>query len=118
MYTCVLSQINGQWTAELGSDDLGRVRQNIYAARRTVLPTLPKSRNEVFDAVVNLSPKNRMRNEDFLCVADKNNGMIMLSCFTNLYLLCTCDTVYMGGTFQYCTKFVYKQAIHALKNGR
>uniref|UniRef100_A0A6P7F3K8 Uncharacterized protein LOC114324436 n=1 Tax=Diabrotica virgifera virgifera TaxID=50390 RepID=A0A6P7F3K8_DIAVI len=93
---------NNDWASDIGSDDLLRVRRNLYEARRDVLPPLPKDINQVFDAVVNLNLKTKIKDENFLCCLDKENNLIIFSCFTNLYFLCSCDTIYMDTVYFVC----------------
>lgn len=99
------------------SSELEYLCRNIYIARRSVLPPLPKNQNDVCDTLLNLQPKTN-KAEDFLSVVDKENGVIVFSCYTNLHFLCSVSTIYIDGTFQFCTKFFHQLfTIHAFKNG-
>jgi hypothetical protein len=104
-------------TEEMGCKDLDCIRRNIYIARKNVLPTLPKNRNEVFEAIQKIHTKTN-KNEEFLSISDNENGIIVFSTFRNLHFLCSSDTIYMDGNFQFCTKFFCQMfTIQAFRNG-
>lgn len=99
----------------LTTKDISCVRRNIYAARRKSTPPLPKSQEEVLQVLVNLNLKTN-RGENFL-LSTKNNSAIF-SCFSNLHFLCNVDSLYIDGTFQYCSKYFCQMfTIHGYKNG-
>lgn len=97
--------------------DINSIRKNCYYARRRITPPLPKSRKEVQLALNNLDTFTT-RGENFLLVNDIVTNIIVLSCKTNLQFLCDVESVYMDGTFNYCTKFYTQMfTVHGLKNG-
>jgi hypothetical protein len=97
---------------------LENIRKNIYAARRSILPPLPKNIRDVHDAL-NTMQVETIKNDNFLLVNDSVTNIIIFSCFTNLQFLCSVDVLYVDGTFQYCTKFFYQlYTIHGYKNGQ
>jgi hypothetical protein len=83
---------------------LENIRKNIYAARRSILPPLPKNIGDVHDAL-NTMQVETIKNDNFLLVNDSVTNIIIFSCFTNLQFLCSVNVLYVDGTFQYCTKF-------------
>jgi hypothetical protein len=97
---------------------LENIRKNIYAARRSILPPLPKNIRDVHDAL-NTMQVETIKNDNFLLVNDSVTNIIIFSCFTNLQFLCSVDVLYVDGTFQYCTKFLCQlYTIHGYKNGQ
>lgn len=92
------------------------IRQTIYRARRNILPPLPKSEDEVFDVLQTLEPKTN-RGENFVHVVDRQKHIIIFTCDTNLKFVCDSPTIYMDGTFQFCTKFFSQLfTIHGFRN--
>jgi hypothetical protein len=52
--------------------------------------------------------------EEFLIL----NEIVIFSCFANLKFLCSADTIYVDGTFDYCPKYFYQLfTVHGYKNG-
>jgi hypothetical protein len=97
---------------------LENIRKNIYAARRSILPPLPKNIGDVHDAL-NTMQVETIKNDNFLLVNDSVTNIIIFSCFTKLQFLCSVDVLYVDGTFQYCTKFFCQlYTIHEYKNGQ
>jgi hypothetical protein len=41
------------------------------------------------------------KQDQFLLVNDKENNIVIFSCFVNLHFLCNADVILMDGTFQY-----------------
>ena len=96
--------------------DVRAIRQTIYRARRKILPQLPKSADEVFDVLQTLEPKTN-RGENFVYVVDRQKHIIIFTCYTNLKFLCESATIYMDGTFQFCTTFFSQLfTIHGFRN--
>lgn len=105
------------FASEIVSEDLERIRKNMWYARRCVLPPLPKTQADVFDKLSAAMPKTN-KDEDFLLINNKHERIIVFSCISNLKFLCSLETVYMDGTFQFCTKFFQQFfTIHGYKNG-
>lgn len=95
--------------------DVNCLRKNIYHARRKDMPKLPMDIQQVHTA---LESRNVVTNrkEQFLLVNDKINNIVIFSCKTNLEFLCSLDTIYVDGTFNFCTKFFLQMfTIHGLK---
>lgn len=98
------------------ASDINLVRKNVYNARRSILPKLPKNIEEVHN-VLQHYPVITAENENFVMVNDKQLNIIMFSCRTNLTFLSKLKTLYVDGTFQYCPKhFLQMFTIHGLIN--
>lgn len=100
------------------SGDIRYITKNIYNARRKVLPgSIPKNIVEVHNVIDSLDISTN-KNENFVFINDEINNIIVFSCETNLRNLCEMESIYMDGTFSYCTKYFYQFfTIHGLKNG-
>lgn len=100
------------------TNDIYRVRQNLYYARTTnSLIKLPKSISEFHIAIDSTSIITN-RNENFIIKNDKDNHIVILSCSSNLSFLSTVSNWYVDGTFEYCPRFFTQLfTIHGLKNG-
>ena len=86
----------------------------MYMARRKVLPQLPRNADDVYKVIQGMNVKTN-REEDFCMKASPEENIIMFSCYTNLHFLCSLDSVYLDGTFQFCPKFFYQMVtIHVL----
>jgi hypothetical protein len=56
--------------------------------------------------------------ENFLLLNNENENIIIFLCYTNLKFLSSVDTIYMDGTFDYCTRFFMQIfTIHGFQNG-
>ena len=100
------------------SQDRELVRQNVYNARQHIHP-FKKPRNiEMVHMVLKDMTIVTCKDEPFLLLNNSEKNVIIFSCHTNLEVLCTIDTFFMDGTFEYCTKF-FKQlfTLHGIKNG-
>ncbi|CAG2193079.1 unnamed protein product [Mytilus edulis] len=97
--------------------DLKSVSKAMYRVRRKSQPNLPKSREEVHTLFEGY-PVQTSKFENFLQVNDRENGIIIFTCTTNLECLCYVEEIFMDGTFKFCPKF-FKQlyTIHGFKNG-
>jgi hypothetical protein len=60
--------------------------------------------NDVLKCVKNLNPTTS-KGEEFITICDEESKIIVFGCHTNLEFLCNSETVYMDGTFQFCTKY-------------
>lgn len=111
-----LKKQNCATTDTVTSTDVIRFRKNLYAARRTVLPRVPKSLEEVHEYFLNHQIKtNKM--ELFMVKNDTTNNIIMFTCETNLRFLSNVEHIYLDGTFQYAPKFFLQLfTVHGLKN--
>ncbi|CAI6348136.1 unnamed protein product [Macrosiphum euphorbiae] len=94
-------------TEELQVSDIRYVKRNMYNARRTLIPALPKSINEVHKVLEGMEIVTN-RNTNFLLINDIHEKIIIFSCDKNLKTLCTSKYIYVDGTFSYCAKF-FKQ---------
>lgn len=84
--------------------DIANIRQSIYRARRSVLPPLPQSLEDVHEAWESIQYHTN-KGENFLLVNNRQLHIIIFSCKTNLKILCTSDKIYIDGTFDYCANF-------------
>ena len=97
--------------------DLKCIKENMYAARRKLLPALPTNIIEVQEALESLQPKTN-KNEHFLLQNSLENNIVIFSTKTNMQCLCNSEILYMDGTFDYCTKyFLQLFTIHGFYNG-
>lgn len=109
--------LHNECVKEITVNDINRIRKNMYENRRKTLPANPKSIAEVHQAlnVMNIETKQK---ENFLLLNDKNKNIMIFSCYTNLKFLPSVDTLYMDGTFDYCTRFFMQMfTIHEFQNG-
>lgn len=109
-----LKKIN---TDTLNKTDMNCFRKSIYLARRSKLPARPCNIQNVHEVLDSLEIKT-YDDEQFLMVNDSNQNIVMFSCEKNLNTLSTVKTIYVDGTFKYCTKFFLQLfTIHGLSNG-
>ncbi|KAF2879022.1 hypothetical protein ILUMI_27152 [Ignelater luminosus] len=101
----------------INCDDLRNIRKCMYYNRRSALPPLPKTIVETQNIVENLIIKTS-KNERFVLANDFDSNIIILSCVNNIKFLCTCETIFVDGTFNYAPKFFLQMfSIHGMKNG-
>lgn len=99
------------------TQDLDNIRKSVYRSRRSVLPILPRSLEDVHDALESSVIKTN-KDEDFLLVNNRNLNIILFSCRTNLQYLCSRPKIYVDGTFNFCPKFLIQLfTIHTVENG-
>ena len=85
--------------------DLKNLTMAIYRKRRTKFPTLPKSRENVHDAL-DVMELETNKKEKFCLLNSKEHGIIILSCNSNLLALCTkVSEIFVDGTFKCCPKY-------------
>lgn len=102
----------------LTSKDIQYIRKNIHYTRLQLVPKLPKSTYEVQEFLNKLCITT-IKNEPFLFINDSENNIVVFSCDSNIKFMCLQDTVYMNGTFDYCTKyFLQLFTIHAFSKGK
>lgn len=100
----------------LNTTDLNYIRRNVYNARKSILPPLPKSIEEVHDTL-NVMDIQTNRSEQFVLLNDQDSHIIIFSCIENLKFLCSNEKIFLDGTFNYCTKyFLQLFTIHGFKN--
>jgi len=62
---------------------------------------------------------NTYKGDNLLLIND--NNILNIICFStksNLEFLCSCDKIFVDGTFDFCSKYFYQLfTIHGLKNG-
>lgn len=107
----------GASVENITTNDLNLIRKNIYECRKSQVSTLPRNQDEVFCSLKNLSPKTS-KDESFLMVNSEEHKIVIFSCRTNLHFLCSVETIFMDGTFNYCAKFFCQFfTLHGYKNG-
>lgn len=101
----------------IDTSDLLRIKRNMYNARRKLFPALPKNIQEIHDILKTFKVETS-KNENFLLLNDEHHNLIIFACSSNLNCLTNSETVYLDGTFTYCTKF-FKQLVtlHGFING-
>lgn len=101
----------------LTTRDLDNIRKSVYRSRRSVLPVLPQSLEDLQEALESIVIKTN-KDEEFLLVNNTNLNVIIFSCQTNLQYLCSRPKIYVDGTFSYCPKFLTQLfTIHTVENG-
>lgn len=102
---------------DLTLNDVHSIRRSVYRTRRKTLPPLPKNVTEVHTALNNLDT-NTYKGENLLLINDNMLNIICFSTKSNLEFLCSCDKIFVDGTFEFCSKYFYQFfTIHGLKNG-
>lgn len=103
---------------ELESTHVRSIAQSLYRERRKVYPVLPKTRQELHQALNSMTTSTN-KGEDFILENSPEKGLVILSCATNLkFLTNTADEIFVDGTFKCCPKFFYQlYTIHGLSNG-
>jgi hypothetical protein len=102
--------------------DVTNASKAIYRERRNIFPALPKSKDDVHDAVEILDTKTN-KSENFVISNDRDSGItgIIFSTLTNLQCTCMCrimDELFIDGTFKCCPRHLCQlYTIHGLKNG-
>lgn len=72
----------------------------------------------MFSAISAMEVKT-CKEELFVLVNDEDNQINIFSCFSNMKSLCSVETLYMDGTFEYCVNhFTQFFTIHGFKNGQ
>jgi hypothetical protein len=103
----------------LHSEDIRFVAQSLYRARRKIHSSLPKSREDVHNAI-ELMDTRKSKDEEFVITNDVPSGLIIFSCSSDLeFLTNSAEEIFVDGTFSFCPKFVYQlYTIHRFRNGR
>lgn len=108
--------INVSVKSTLTITDIRYIKYNLYRARSEQLLKLPTNILTVHSAL-NSIDCSTIENEPFLFLNDSINGIIMFTCKSNLEFLNKIKTVYVVGTFEYCTKFFCQLfTVHGLFN--
>lgn len=90
----------------------------MYNARRKKRPfTYPKNMADAH-VILDKMTIDTCRGEPFLLVNDHDSNIVIFSCPTNLNILSDMETIFVDGTFEFCTKF-FKQffTVHGIRNG-
>jgi hypothetical protein len=102
---------------ELQVRDLNCIKKSIYYSRRKKLPKLPSCAEEVFEVLKNMNIVT-IHGEQFVLFNEMSVGLVVFCAPSNLKYLCASKTLYMDGTFSYCTKYFQQLfTIHGLFNG-
>lgn len=97
--------------------DVKLISDSISRERTRHLPKLPKSIPEVHEYIDSTKPMT-VKGERFIVANDPLDNIIIFSCDTNLNFMCDSQTLYVDGTFKYCTTFFHRLVIiHAHLNG-
>jgi hypothetical protein len=85
--------------------DVTNASKAIYRERRKYFPALPKSKDDVHDAVDILDTKTN-KSENFVISNDRNSGIMIFSTLTNLQCMCrVMDELFIDGTFKCCPRY-------------
>lgn len=106
-----------QSTSTLHFSDLKLIREAMYRERRKIIPNLPTCLSEVHEAVSTLKPVSSQK-EPFVLVNNIESSFIVFGCESNLKVMCEAETLFLDGTFNFCTKFFTQLfTLHCLMNG-
>ena len=99
----------------LTEEDRTCIHQNLYRAWRSVYPALPRSLQELHEALESLESRTKV-GEDFLLVNSEEENIVIVSTKTNIKYLQECRTILMDGTFYACPS-LFKQifVVHGMK---
>jgi hypothetical protein len=81
--------------AILDISEINNIRRNMYVARRSTLPPMPRNIQDVHNALNTVLTKT-VRNEEFLLVNDIDSNIIIFSRYTNLNFLCSVENLVYG----------------------
>ena len=101
----VRSEIQRAGEDSLLEKDLKSLTLAVYRERRKEYPCLPKSRDEVHDAISSLNLETNKK--ELFCLGNsKEHGNYNFSCYSNLHALCTSvSDIFVDGAFKYCPKY-------------
>ena len=89
----------------LHSEDIRSVAESLYRARRKIHSGLPKSREDVHNAI-ELMDTRTSKNEEFVITNDDPSGLIIFSCSSNLeFFTNSAEEIFVDGTFRFCPNF-------------
>ena len=104
--------------SNLTTNDFNNIRRSVYRSRRSKLPSLPRSLEDIH-SVLDSYECHTSQGENFLLINDCNLHIILFSCQTNLRYLCSRPKIYVDGTFNFCPKyFMQLFTIHTVENGQ
>ncbi|KAF0719625.1 MULE domain-containing protein [Aphis craccivora] len=99
-------------TQQLNSNDINRIRKNIYHEHRKNYPILPKSLTH--DTIKRLKIKTNI-DEDFLLDNNSEKNIIIFLSKKNLKYICEKSIIFVDGTFSHCPNFFYQMfTLHTL----
>lgn len=90
--------------------DVLYIKKNLHRARSSILPNLPKTKNDVRNVLNKIEVT--YENEKFLLQNGLESGIGSFSTKNNHEFLIKIDTYYVYGTFQYCTKYFCQLPIY------
>ena len=97
--------------------DLHLIRKNLNFARKSKFPSIPKNIEDVHMVLNSIDTPLTVEKESFVLVNDNISNIILFSCEKNLRFLSSLNTIYVDGTFKYCTKFFLQMfTIHGFLN--
>jgi hypothetical protein len=100
----------------LNSNDINRIRKNIYQEHRKNYPILTKSLNDTHDTINKLEIKTNI-DEEFLLDNNFAYNIIIFSTKKNLKYICEKTIIFVDGTFSHCPKFFYQMfTLHTVYN--
>ena len=113
----IRSEIQAVGEEALKPNDLKSISKSVYKIRRKTYPPLPKSREEVHQALSSMDIQTN-KGENFLQVNNTAEGLIVLTTYINLECLCSVKELFMDGTFKCCPRFFQQlYTIHGFSNG-
>lgn len=106
-------------TENIQRRDINNIKRSVHRVRSKCWPAkLPRTIDDVFNTMDQVDTKTS-RGENFLMLNSREEKMIIFSCATNIRFLCSCNSIYMDGTFRYAAKFFQQlYTLHGLKNNR
>lgn len=109
--------LEGDGECALTSQDHANIRRNVHHARSKEMPRLPTC---LFDLHLALEAYTRTvtsKNENFLLVNDVDANIVMFGTAQNLRFLCSCESIFVDGTFRTAPKlFTQIFIVHGFKN--
>ncbi|CAG9773437.1 unnamed protein product [Ceutorhynchus assimilis] len=84
--------------------DIKQIRNNISHTKLKLMPKLPRSTSDVHDFLRSIEISTIL-DENFLLINDIENNIVVFSCLRNMKFMCGQNTLFMDGTFDYCTNF-------------
>lgn len=103
--------------SNLTIQNIDNIRKSVYRSRRSVLPSLPRSLQDIHSALDSYECLTS-KGEHFLLVNNSSLQIILFSCHSNLNYLCSRSKIYVDGTFNFCPKyFMQLFTVHTVENG-
>ncbi|KAE9536445.1 hypothetical protein AGLY_007234 [Aphis glycines] len=103
-------------TQQFNSNDINRIRKNIYYEHRKNYPILLKSLNDTHNTIQKLKIKTNI-DEDFLLDNNSEKNIIIFSTKKNFKYICEKSIIFVDGTFSHCPNFFYQMfTLHTVHN--